>query len=376
MFKRIMSVLIAATILTVASVCAFSAAEVDRADVGAELEQAEAGAEANVSDAGADTSSEASGAGNYVYFDASQWKGFNQIFCHIWVRGGADFFGWQSRREQCEKDSGSIWKYDISKLSQSTDVEGGLKDGVDYCIIFSANTGVQSYDTTFGLPCIGDTIKLTGNMIENPKDSEKEAFEAVWTKSSANYGPHLAITSIGNIVGKSLCPNESGAEVIGDWLPSYYISPNVDAEATLVKALPKFGVGVDDIQAVYTYIVSKNTGEDEKEMQNILESAAKKAYPSAKPVKIDTEKANDDAKKIEIGTLDVDDLTEDGGSGTGGNASGSGSAGGSGSGGGSYSGGNSSGSGADGPENIAVIVLAGVMAVSGCALLVFRKKEE
>jgi uncharacterized membrane protein YgcG len=234
---------------------------------------------------------------------------------------------------------------------------------------------MQTYDTTFGRACIGDTAKVTGNKIENPVDSEKEAFEAVWTTNSSSYGPHLAISSIGNIIGSVLCPNESGAEVIGDWLPTYYISPNVDAEATLVKALPKFGV--KDIQTVYAYILSKETGEDEAEMKKILESAYAKAYPEAEKVVIDEKEAEEDAEAIESGEKKVDDIsTDDGGSGDSGSGSGSDNGGSSDSGNGSGSGsGNSSGAGADGQETTIFFVLAAIMLAAAGVMFVSRKRD-
>ncbi len=230
----------------------------------------------------AEVSKNAAGAGKYIYFDASGWKNFNQIYAHIWIRGGASFFDWQAKRAQCERDSGNIWKYDLSKLDASTDVEGGLKEGVDYCVIFSANTGVQTNDITFGLPCIGDTAKITGKQIENAVNSEKQAYECVWTKNSSSYGPHLTLTSVGNVVGKFLCPNESSIEVIGDWLPTYYryLKSRVDIADVLANAFPKFGIKNEkQVEEIYSYIQSKETGEDEAAMKKILGEALIKAYP-------------------------------------------------------------------------------------------------
>lgn len=45
--------------------------------------------------------------------------------------------------------------------------------------------------------CIGDTLYCTGNLLENPEDSEKRANEAVWAKTK-DCGPekrlhHLAM---------------------------------------------------------------------------------------------------------------------------------------------------------------------------------------
>lgn len=358
MLKKIISVALAAVMIISMAVIAVSAADVSNSEAGAEVSNS----------AGADTNDSATGSDNVIYFNTASWKNFQTVFCHIWVRGGSSFFAWQSKKEACTKVKDNLYSYDLSILNNSTDVEGGLKSGEDYCVIFSANTGVQTFDTTFGPECKGDTAKVTGNMIENAVDSEKKAYEAVWTTNSSKFGPHLAISSIGNIIGSKLCPKESGAEVIGDWLPTYFNSPNVDAKATLVKALPKFGV--KDIQTVYAYILSKEgdyTDADYADMKKMLEDAAAKAYPSEKVEKIDDSKAKEDAKKIESGQS-VDSISDDAGSTDGGSSGGSTD--------GGYSGGNSSGSGSDGQEDTIFFVLAGVMLVAAGAMFVARKKRE
>ena len=249
---------------------------------------------AGVTASAADTSSSTTGSGDLVYFDASGWKNVTMIYCHIWKRGGDAFIGWQLRKEACKKVSGNKWSYDLANLDASSTMSGGIRSGEDYCIIFSANTGKQTYDATFSKACVGDTLKLTGKLIENTVDYEKKADEAVWTKNSGSYGPHLAFTSIGNIVGKFLCPHEKGTEVIGDWLPTYYKSKFVKAVPALAKAFPKFGITkASQIQDIYAYIVSKKTGEDEKAMKEILEDAFAKAYPSkVKEANIDKTKAS------------------------------------------------------------------------------------
>ncbi|MCH5304418.1 MAG: LPXTG cell wall anchor domain-containing protein [Ruminococcus sp.] len=350
MIKRIISIALVAVMIFAMAVVAASAAEVNDANVGAD---------SNVS-AGADTSSATSGAGNRIYFDPTGWKNYTTIFCHIWERGGDSFFPWQSKsHERCQKE-GSLYYYDLSELDKSTTISGGLQNGKDYCVIFSANTGVQCYDTTFGKACIGDTAKMTGKKIENPVDSTKEAFESVWTKNSGSYGPHLAITSIGNIVGSKLCPNEKGAEVIGDWLPTYYKSVNVNATDALAKAFPKFGIkSSDDIQVIYAYILSKKTGEDEDAMLKVLENSFKKAYPSKKAAKIDKNKAKEVSEKIKKNGGSTSAVTSGSGTTTGGSTGST----------------NSSGSGSDGQEDTIFFVLAGVMLAAAGVMFVSRRRR-
>lgn len=362
MFKRVISIALAVVMLFAMAVVAVSAAEVSDSAAGADVSNS----------AGADTSGSSTGAGNYVYFNPTGWKNVSSIYCHIWEIGGEEFFSWGSKKEMCKKESDTKYYYDLSYLTNSTTIKGGLKDGVDYGIIFYANANApQTYDLTFSTACAGDTAKITGKMIENAVDSEKEGYEAVWTTNSSKYGPHLAISSIGNIIGSKLCPGESGAEVIGNWLPTYYNHTNFDVVGTLAKALPKFGV--KDIQAVYSYILASKADDvafaesDFATMQKQLEEAYAKAYPSAKATKINKSAAEKTAKKIE-GGADVDDLSTDTPSG--------GASGGNSQAGGTTTSTNSSGSGADGQNDTILFVLAGVMLAAAGAMFLSRRKRE
>ena len=232
----------------------------------------------------------------------------------------------------------------------------------------SSNTGLQTYDCTIGAECKGDTASLTGSQIENPVDSHKKGYEAVWDKNSGKYGPHLALTSIGNVVGSKLAPGETGIQVIGDWVPTYFNSPNVDAVKALSKAYPRFGIKtINDLTNVYAYVLTKD-GVDKADLPSIkktLEDAFYKAYPSQKGQTIDTKSAEKKASSGEAANPEnLEGGSSDGGSSDAGSSSG-----------GSYSS-DSSGSGADGQETTIFFVLAGVMAAAAGAMFVFRKKRE
>ena len=356
MLKKIIAVMLAVLMVMAVSAVAVSAADTTDSN---------AGADANNS-AGADTTSDATGAGQVVKFDAAGWKNFNTIFCHIWIVGGQSFYGWQAQAEKCEKVIGTTYQYDLSALDASDYISGGLKSGEKYCIIFSADTGVQTYDTTFGTECIGDTAYLTGEKVENPVDSKKSADECVWENNSSKYGPHFALTSIGNIVGDKLAPGENAIQIIGDWIPTYYLNPNVDAIDAMSKAFPKLGIkDMDDIEAIYAYVLSKETGEDEADILRQLQEAIYIVDPSLKGQKVDTEKAKEKAEKIESGEVDVTELSDDT---TGGDSSGGGS---------DYSGdGSYSGSGDDGQETTIFFILIAVMMAAAGVMFVSRKRED
>lgn len=344
MMKRFIAIVLTA-IIALSMTVMVSAAEINNSDVGADGNNS----------VGADTSSMTSGSGNSINFNSGDWKGFTTVYCHIWKRGGDPFYSWQAKKEKCT-GSGQNWSYDISGLD--------MKSTDDYCVIFSTNIGQQTYDATFSKACVGDTLKRTGKKIENPKDSEKKADEAVWTKNSSTYGPHLAFTSIGNIVGSKLCPNEKGTEVIGDWLPTYYKSQYVKPVPALVTAFKRFGItSAEQIQDIYAYILNKKTGEDEASMKKMLEDAFAKAYPAKKnEAKIDENKAKNEAKQIASNGGHVTSSASSSGGGSSSYSSGGSS--------------NSSGSGADGQEDTLLIILAGVMIAAGGAMFLSRRKRE
>ncbi len=212
----------------------------------------------------------AEGEDTNIYFDATSWEGATVIYCHLWAVGEDAFFNWQSKKEACKKvaDKDGIFSYDLSKL------EGLDFDAKDYCVIFSANTGSQTYDITLGASCLGDTLKVVDEMIENPMDSEKKAFSATWENNSANFGPHRAITSIGNIVGTSFCPHETAEEVLGNWLVNYYNSTFMDVEACLANACTEFGITADKYTAIMDYVNAKAAEGTEVE---VIDAMLKKA---------------------------------------------------------------------------------------------------
>ena len=347
MLKRIIAIAVAVFIVMSMAAIAVSAAEVNDSAVGG-------------------TSSSELGASNLIYFDASGWKSFSKVYCHIWEVGGDNFYGWQTPSEACTSVGGTKYSYDLSKLKDSINIPGGMKSGGKYCVNFVTDKGVQTFDLTIGTDCAGDTAYLKGNLLENPIDSEGTAEEAAWEKHSGKYAAHLTFTSIGNVVGSKLAPGETGVQVIGDWTPRYLRSQSVNAVNALKNALPKFGINSDDaITSVYAYIIkqSKSGKVDKADLEDIkktLNKAFLAVYPSMHG--IDEEEAEDesdqDVEKIikkgqqqsqqsQEGTPIDSEYTGD------------------------YS-----GSAADGQETTILFVLAGVMTAAAGAMFVFRKKRE
>lgn len=155
----------------------------------------------------------ASAADQTIYFEVpSTWNNFSKIFCHIWVYGGDPLANWQSKKEVCKLEADGRYSYDISKV-------GGLSAGETYCVIFSADTGVQTYNTFMSTACLGDTVYVDGTLYENPEDSSKTALGAFWKNQSRSaYGPVMCITSIGNLVGTCLAPGETAEGLFNTFL--------------------------------------------------------------------------------------------------------------------------------------------------------------
>ena len=155
----------------------------------------------------------ASAADQKIYFEVpSAWNNFSKIFCHIWVYNGDPLANWQSKKEVCKLEADGRYSYDISKV-------GGISAGETYCVIFSADTGVQTYNTFMSTACLGDTVYVDGTLYENPEDSSKTALGAFWKNQSRSaYGPVMCITSIGNLVGTCLAPGETAEGLFNTFL--------------------------------------------------------------------------------------------------------------------------------------------------------------
>lgn len=151
-----------------------------------------------------------------LYFEVPEnWTNYKRIFCHIWPYSGDALASWQSKKEACTAtETEGVFSYDISAKLNVT-----LEEGTMYCVIFSADTGAQTYDLLFGTDCFGDTAYCDGTMYENPQDSNKTAQAAFWKhQDPLRYGPLFQITSIGNTAGVTLPPDRTATDILYDFL--------------------------------------------------------------------------------------------------------------------------------------------------------------
>ena len=182
----------------------------------------------------AGVSASAASAGGTVYVELpEQWaKSAKTVYCHMWANGGDDVYAWQTKNEKMTLVEGNKYSYEIAP---GTDAN---------MIIVSTNTGVQTYDLTFGDECMGDTIIIDpSTQIENAIDSEKTAARATWQNNSDKYGPHMAISSIGNVIGEKLAPGEDGEALLNAFKTNYsdLATPEKIAELRASLGLPAEG---------------------------------------------------------------------------------------------------------------------------------------
>ena len=351
MFKKIAGLFLAAAVMCSSAAITASAAEAeDDAAVAAADQSGEVSADGS-SEVSADASSEVE-AGNVIKFDVkkSGWNNVKTVFCHIWkADGSGDWPAWQSKKEKCKYDASTgIATYDLSMTGNTI----SKSDGRVYCVIFSANTGMQSYNAIMSGKCIGDTLYCTGNQLENPEDSEKKANEAKWENNS-DCGPEKKITSTGNVIGSAFPEGESDVTLLATYLVAYY---NDDAKTSLTqKLLDELKVSPVDVMGAVTDRLNATNNEDKNKIAPAVEKILSGCTDPTTGKKADTDEL-DSAKKT--GAKAAAGSSSNGGS----SSSGSGSS--------------STGAVKSGVETTIVFVMAGLMVSAAGVMFLARKKKE
>ena len=73
-----------------------------------------------------------------------------------------------------------------------------------YSLIFSNDSGMQTYNLNITSSCLGDIVYCKGDICANPVDGEKSCAVARWTHNGAKVHPAVEIDS----AGKTLNPDE------------------------------------------------------------------------------------------------------------------------------------------------------------------------
>ena len=183
---------------------------------------------------GTNTDTNASGISGKVYFEyPGMWDG-TIFYAHIWENEtGTSFFLWQTKKEKLTVENGKLC-YDLSTLDDpSAQIEGGIKTGVEYSIMFSDEKGNETCKLTLTTDCIGDTAYVTGlnREDENIGDYSKKSYLVAWRLNGKKYGMPLQITPYGTIQGQFITPDKTPAQIIQEWDYSYYMYPNFHSDS-------------------------------------------------------------------------------------------------------------------------------------------------
>lgn len=175
--------------------------------------------------------------GGTIYFEVPESWGDvtakSAVYAHIWVNNGEELSAWQTKAEKMTLVEGRTFSYQIKKSPAEP-------DSPDWnMVIFSMYQVDQTYDMTMNLSCLGDTAYVTGNKLENPIDSNKTVLEARW-RNNKDQGPHLVISSIGNIVGTTLLPGETVDDVLAAFIKNYPSYATDEKVAELREALKAY----------------------------------------------------------------------------------------------------------------------------------------
>lgn len=226
MFKKMASLVLAATMMVSAAAITASAAETDQ-DAAAANDQSSAVAADQSSAVGADALSSVS-AGDSFKFDVNSagWSTAKIIYCHIYrVDGTGTWPAWQAKAEKCT--------FDTSTKIATYNIETGKKKGFDMsipatnscAIIFSSDTGMETYPIIVNSSCFGDTVYAPDKtrMYENNLDSEKKSVAVQW--KNHNLSAAKTITSTGKIQGDSFAEGTNDVTIMADFMITYYAQP-------------------------------------------------------------------------------------------------------------------------------------------------------
>ena len=255
MFKKIVSIAIAAMMVASTAAIAASAAETDSAAVAAAEDSAAVAAPDGDSSVGADDSGSSAVGGNSISFkaDHSIWKNYKYVMLYLYEHNGDEIIPWASKSKGKMDDAGNdIWTFDFDKHGIS------LESGKQYGVIFVNDNNVQTCDLITDSGCYGKTAVMNGEMIENTVDSNKKSYVVNWEgMDTSKYGPPLAITSIGNVVGSALWAGTTQYDLFLDFLKDTNAKAGItnaltfngkSVQQTIDDTAKALGLGKDDIE--------------------------------------------------------------------------------------------------------------------------------
>lgn len=154
-----------------------------------------------------------------LYFDSTGLGGKDAAtrgvyYCYAWGSEGGELYSWDNKLMKMTNVEGDLYSIGIPENnSKGEPVNADL-------VIFHANGGEQTYDTTFSDACFGDTAYVLDTLLENPVDSAKTAKGCAW-RSNPSQGAHIAITSTGKVQGIGILATETPESIADAFIENY-----------------------------------------------------------------------------------------------------------------------------------------------------------
>ncbi|MEE1173638.1 MAG: hypothetical protein U0K87_14935, partial [Ruminococcus sp.] len=174
-----------------------------------------------------------------------RWNSTNTqaaVYCHLYnVYGGSplESYTFATKKERCEWEHDNIFSYDTTKV-------GTIEEGADYGVVLCADCKkdgeiirYQTYDTTMGIQCLGDTLYPTNESCISGVDAEKKPVTARW-KDPVNdelFGMMNIINSLGRFTGGKFPLNMPKAKLIADRLYDCAFNMKVNAKCFTTENL-------------------------------------------------------------------------------------------------------------------------------------------
>ena len=164
-----------------------------------------------------------------IHFDVNSAKwgaGVKAVYCHIYNYSGTDgkeYTQWQTKGERCEydKETGIATYYLQTGIDKGAYGLSTIDSSNKWVIMFSANTGADTYGLLFNSDCFGDTVIADPNTkFEHTIDPEKLSIKISY-KNNTNLTAPKCITSTGKIQGESFADGVTNETLLGDYMAMY-----------------------------------------------------------------------------------------------------------------------------------------------------------
>ncbi len=164
-----------------------------------------------------------------IHFDVNSAKwgaGVKAVYCHIYNYSGTDgkeYTQWQTKGERCEydKETGIATYYLQTGIDKGAYGLSTIDSSNKWVIMFSANTGAETYTLLFNSNCFGDTVIADPNTkFEHTIDPEKLSIKISY-KNNTNLTAPKCITSTGKIQGESFAEGVTNETLLGDYMAMY-----------------------------------------------------------------------------------------------------------------------------------------------------------